>query len=202
MADRRVEPPGGPDDPVESDAARWDRRYEGFTPSADIDPPPILRLVAEHVSPATSALDLASGFGDGGLFLAQLGARVTCVDVSSVALAAIAARARSHGVPIRTERVDLLTETLPIGPWDLASCVHFLDRKMLSHIPGVLAPRGLLVAAIATTVNLERHARPSARFLLQPDELPDLIPRLDIVHHDETWRSNGSHEAWVVARKP
>jgi len=53
-----------------------------------------------------------------------------------------------------------------------------------------------------TTTNLERHERPSSRFLLDPGELPDLVPDLEVVEFTEAWRSNNAHEAWLVATAP
>jgi hypothetical protein len=64
-----------------------------------------------------------------------------------------------------------------------------------------LAPGGLLVVEIATRRNLERHASPSERFLVDEGELPGLVPTLDLLLHDEDWRPSGRHEARLVARR-
>ena len=77
--------------------------------------------------------------------------------------------------------------------------MHYLDRDLLPRLGDTLSKGGLLVVAVATTTNLERHDRPSSRFLLEPDELPTLVPNLNIIEHNETWRANGSYEAWLIA---
>ena len=34
------------------------------------------------------------------------------------------------------------------------------------------------------------------------DELPALVPGLEVLHHCEAWRANNRHEAHLVARRP
>lgn len=149
-------------------------------------------------------LDVASGWGDAGLFLATRGAVVTLTDVSSVALDAAAKRAQDLAVDVTTTVADLTSEPVPASTapdrrWDAIVCTHYLDRELLPQLGEALAPGGQLVCAIATTTNLERHERPSARFLLEPSELPTLVPELHIVHASEDWRANGVNEAWLIA---
>jgi len=149
-------------------------------------------------------LDIACGFGQDGLSLAQTGAAVHFLDVSPVVLAHVEARATALGLDVETTAFDTTADSLPPGPWDLVSCVHYLDRDLLTRIGSVVAPNGRVAVAIATTTNLERHERPSQRFLLDPEELPHLIEQdgtLKVVHFDEAWRANGAHEAWVVAAR-
>ncbi len=50
--------------------------------------------------------------------------------------------------------------------------------------------------------NLERHAKPPAEFLVEENELRTLATGLDVVHYGESWRSDGRHEALLVARRP
>jgi tellurite methyltransferase len=182
-----------------SDAERWNGRYSEGTAPNSITPPEIVasHLAALHVG--ARALDVACGWGDAGLFLATRGAAVTLVDVSSEAIAAVEARAEATGAPVETLVSDLTLDPAPTGPWDAITCVHYLDRGLLPRLGNVLSKGGLLVVAVATTTNLERHERPSSRFLLEPDELPTLVPDLKVIDHSETWRANGSHEAWLIA---
>jgi hypothetical protein len=49
--------------------------------------------------------------------------------------------------------------------------------------------------------NLERHARPSARFLVEPNELLRLVAPLEIVAYREGWLDDRSL-ARVLARRP
>ena len=70
-----------------------------------------------------------------------------------------------------------------------------------SVIPHLLVPGGWLVCELPTRKNLERHARPSARWLLDEGELARLVMGLEIVRLEEGWSAAGRHEARVVARK-
>ncbi len=53
-----------------------------------------------------------------------------------------------------------------------------------------LAPGGVLACEIATVQNLERHAKPSRRFLLELGELPRLCAPLEVVHYTEGWQGD------------
>lgn len=181
-----------------SDAERWDARYSNGEPPAALRPPELVEIALETLPLEARVLDVACGWGDAGLWLASRGAAVTLADVSVVALSAAAERAQTLGVEVETITTDLATEPVPTGPWDAITCVHYLDRELLPRLAAELSPTGKLVIAIATTINLERHSRPSARFLLEPDELATLIPGHVAVHHDEAWRTNDAHEAWAV----
>ena len=184
---------------MESDAERWNARYSASGAPEQLQPPEVVTAHLGDLAHGAAVLDAASGWGDAGLFLAQHGAAVTFADVSSVALLTVVDRAQALGVHATTIAVDLSTSTVPIGPWDAIVCIHYLDRGLLPRLGDALAPGGRLVCSIATTTNLERHERPSARFLLEPGELQTLVPDLDVIHASEAWRANGVHEAWLVA---
>lgn len=187
-----------------SDADRWDARYRDADAPEELRPP---QIVTEHLGdlgPGSSVLDVACGWGDAGLFLATWGAAVTLADVSSVALQAAAKRAQQLEVEVTTTVADLTVVPAPASPsadggWDAIICTHYLDRQLIPRLGDALGPGGRLVCAIATTTNLERHERPSARFLLDPGELATLVPELRFAHASEDWRANGVHEAWLVA---
>ena len=187
-----------------SDAERWDERYRAATAPSAVSPHPIVDLAVELLGGVPARmLDVACGFGNDGLSMAQRGSDVCLADVSSVALEHVRQRAHDLDVRVQTEVLDTANDDLPVGPWEMVSCIRYLDRDLLGRIGEVLSPGGVVVVAIATTTNLERHERPSARFLVSPDELSTLLDgaNLDVVHHDEAWRANGAHEAWVIARR-
>lgn len=183
-----------------SDADRWDNRYNASQQPDGVHPPEILTSEFVEIAPGMRMLDVACGWGDAGLYCAQRGADVTFVDVSSVVLNAVVERARALTLNVSTHAKDLTSDGIPEGPWDLITCNHYLDRQLLPRLIEALHPDGSLACAIATTTNLERHERPSARFLLDVDEIPNLVPNAEVVHHSEQWRANGVHEAWLVAR--
>lgn len=185
-----------------SAAEHWDARYETGTVPPTIVPPEIVTAHLGNIGSGSNALDVASGWGDGGLYLASQGAAVTFVDVSSVALTTVVDRAATIGADVTTLATDLTVAAVPGGPWDAITVVHYLDRELLPRLGATLARAGRLAVAVATVTNLERHDRPSARFLLDRDELPALLPNLEVLHFSEDWRANGVHEAWLVASPP
>ncbi len=181
-----------------SDGEKWDERYRNATPPHGVAAPEIVSAHLGDLGTGNRVLDVACGFGDAGLWLAGRGADVTFADVSAVALAAVRERADQLAASITTTVVDLETEPVPAGPWDAITNIHYLDRDLLARLTAELSSTGRLVVAIATTTNLERHERPSARFLLDPDELPTLLPEAHVLHFSEAWRANDVHEAWGV----
>lgn len=191
-----------PTNPTSTDADKWNARYETSPRPAHITAPDIMLNEFVEVTPRSTVLDVACGWGDAGLHCARLGAEVTLVDVSQVAIEAVEERATSLNLTITTAVIDLSVDPIPTGPWDLITCNHYLHRTLLADLVEALSPGGHLMCAIATTTNLERHDRPSARFLLDAGELPTLVPNANVVHHSEQWRTNGVHEAWLVASRP
>ncbi|MEV6832006.1 class I SAM-dependent methyltransferase [Amycolatopsis sp. NPDC051102] len=129
----------------------WDGHHTAHRP--DGEPRPNVRLV-EVVSALDPgrALDLGSGAGGDALWLARRGWRVTAADISAVALAGLARRARDLGLGDRItgERHDLAA-TFPAGPFDLVSA-HYLHTsfplprdQVLRQAADALAPGGRLL---------------------------------------------------------
>ena len=190
---------------MKSDSERWDDRYRQASPPTVLTPHAVVVEAAEAMIAGNNAVDIACGWGDSGLWLASQGAVVTCLDVSAIALEHVDRRAAEMDVPVTTRQYDTARSGAPVGPWDFIACVHYLDRDMLATLWSEVGPGGTVAIAIATTTNLERHDRPSARFLLEPGELADLVigsaDDAIPVQSDETWRNNGVHEAWLIARR-
>ena len=182
----------------------WDRRWaERGLPT---QPPAELLLAWRDQLPRTGrALDVAAGNGTQSLWLAAHGLDVTATDASAVGLSLAQEAAQQRGLPLRTHRADLEAEGLPaalVGPWDVITCIHYLQVELFEALRAALAPGGLLLFAQPSVHNLARHDRPSRRFLLDPDRLPQLAGSLEVLCCDAAWRTSGRHEAWLVARRP
>lgn len=181
------------------DRQRWDERHR--TARVQADAPHGLMLRAARWMPGEGrAVDLAGGRGQNACILARRGLETTLCDISGEALGHARRLAEQRGLDLHLTQLDLETQ-LPAGPFAVVSCINYLDRAMLQDLPDILAPGGLIVLAVATRINLERHERPSARWLLLPGEAPSLFVDMDLLLHEEMWRENGRHEAWVVAQK-
>lgn len=184
---------------AEGDRERWNEKWSGRGVGT-AHGSSLLELIGDRLPTRGRALDIGGGGAADSLELARAGLDVTVVDVSDIGLAAARAQAEAEGLTVHTVRADLDTDPLPDGPWDLVAIGNFLDRDLLARVGEALSPTGLLAVVIATVTNLERHERPSRRFLVDTGELPTLIGDLHVLEHSEAWRSNGRHEAHLLAR--
>lgn len=201
-----------------SDAERWDEKYRSIADSAPSDPaaravaPPRAAVVelAEHLPPAGAAIDVAGGRGNTALWLAERGLDVTLSDVSQVALGHAAASATEHGLTLATEHRDVEADGID-GQWDLIVVTYFLNRTLLHNMGRHLTVGGSLLFVQPTVTNLERHAKPSRRFLLADGEVHTVAAammsvaardgrKLEIRHVSETWRDE-THEARLVVSR-
>jgi len=190
---------------ADTDRTRWDARYRALVPPDVGGPAPFLVslddiLPRPRKGPRPRALDVAGGAGRNAIWLARRGLDVTLVDISTVGLELARAAAVASAVTLRLLQLDLETAPLPPGPFDLVVSIDFLQRPLFAAFPAALASGGLLVAAQPTRRNLERHARPSARFLLEEGELRSLARGLEVMRYAEGWFDD-RHEARLVARK-
>jgi SAM-dependent methyltransferase len=181
------------------DLDKWQAIYtRGGGPPAD--PSPAFLALERWLPRQGRALDIASGAGRHAVWLARRGLDVTAVDIAPAGLDRAHRSAAEQGVTIQTEARDLLCDPLPQGPWDLIVQHHFLYRPLFETFHRHLAPGGRLVIVHPTRKNLERHARPSARWLLDDGELHH-VPGLRTLHHHEDWNAAGRHEvSWVGER--
>jgi tellurite methyltransferase len=138
-----------------SDRDHWNRRYtERPWPT---DASPWLVKNAEFFATPGRALDIAGGTGRNAIWLASRRWDVTITDVSDVAIGFAAARARSCDVTLATLEMDLAECELPGGPWDVIMVFHYLDRALISGLPRLLRPGGLVIGSLGTIRNLERN---------------------------------------------
>ncbi|MFT3768254.1 MAG: class I SAM-dependent methyltransferase [Minicystis sp.] len=185
----------------EADRIKWDARWSER--GADPGEPSLLLTAISDLIPARGrALDVGGGSGRHALWLARRGLDVTVADISKVALSVARDAAARDGLAIHTTALDLERDPLPGGPWDLVLAFHYFERALLPAMAAALAPGGVLVVVQPTRSNLQRHAHPSARFLLDDGELARLVPAgLTVVRCEEGWLAEGRHEAMVVARR-
>lgn len=180
---------------------RWDATYRERGPIARA-PSAVLTALSPWLPVRGRALDVGGGDGRHASWLAERGLDVTIVDVSPVGLAHARALAATAGRDVATVAADLDVDPLPAGPWDVIVQFHYLNRALFPAYRDALAPGGVLVAVHPTRRNLERHPRPSARFLVGEGELAGLADGLVVVHATEGWTIEERHEAVIVARKP
>ena len=179
----------------------WNERYRRRGPTA-LPPSPYLVSLASRLPAGGQALDVGGGSGRNACWLAAQGFDVTVVDIAEEGLALARAAAQALGLSLTTVQRDLERDGLPDGAWDVIVCMHFLHRPLFPQWAAVLRPGGVLVFEQPTRSNLERHAKPSARFLLEDGELPHLVHGLVVLDLQEGWNETGRHEARLLARRP
>ncbi len=185
----------------EAERVEWETRHRERGAGLS-EPEPFILSSVSRLGPPGTACDLAGGTGRHTLWLAAQGWATTLIDIAPSALEVAAALAKESGLAISTAEHDLDAGMPSTGPFDLAVIHHYLNRRLLSEVESILAPGGHLVMAHPTLINLERHDRPSRRYLLEPGELPSLLSSLEIASYFEGWTTQGRHEARVVAWRP
>jgi 2-polyprenyl-3-methyl-5-hydroxy-6-metoxy-1,4-benzoquinol methylase len=188
----------------EDDRAKWDSRYSKTAPSSEPSPWLLswLERGFENIIPKSGrVLDVAGGAGRNAIWFAQRGYDVTLIDISPVAIELAEQRAKEAGVTLTARVMDLENEALPDGPWDIIVQMHYLERGLFSQYMTTLAPAGLLFVEHPTRTNLKRHEKPSAKYLLEDGELPELCEEFVMVTYGEGWNEAGKYEARLVARR-
>jgi SAM-dependent methyltransferase len=187
------------------DRERWDRRFATVGPG--VPGPPAALVGREDLvpggdatqrsstgRPAGRALDLACGRGTVAVWLAACGLTTTAVDVSPEALRLTDELAAAHGVAVRTVDADL-DDGLPsavAGPVDVVVCQRFRDPALYPVLPRLLAPGGLLVVSVLSTVG-----DAGGSYRAEAGELCAAFGHLEVLVDEE-----GHGEAHLVARMP
>ena len=185
----------------QADRDKWNRKYQNAQVYGS-QPSPLIVAQKDHLPSCGEAIDVAGGQGSHAIWLSQQGLTVTLADISDVALEQAAEQASQLKIALKTCLIDLEQEPFPIGPWDVILSNLYLHRPLFAALKTSLAPGGILIVLQPTKANLLRHQRPPERYLLEEDELPDLVNGLEILHYQQGWSVSGRHDALVVAKKP
>jgi SAM-dependent methyltransferase len=163
------------------DSKDWDQRYRTkdlvWTANAN-------RFVVAEVSglPPGRAIDVAAGEARNAVWLAEQGWDATAVDFSAVAMEKAAALAQSRGVTVTTAVVDVVTEPLPGGSYDLVLVAYLQlppDERAaaVTHCVDALAPGGTYLAVAHDASNLDGgYGGPQdPGVLASPEEIAGLL---------------------------
>lgn len=155
-----------------------------------------------HLGPL---VDIACGNGRHALAAAKAGLPTLAIDRNAERLAGLKLRSSREALPVLPLRWDLET---PLGvPLARRRCgavlvFRFLYRPLAPALAELLAPGGILLYETFTTGQLELGTGPrNPSFLLEPGELPELFPELEIVSFQEG-RSGDAVTARLLARQP
>jgi SAM-dependent methyltransferase len=149
-----------------------------------------------------TVLDVACGQGRHAILFASAGFEVLGVDHDDSKVAALHTAAQRAGIALRTEVLDLEQERVDLGneAYDVIVVVHYLHRPLFPRILDALRPGGILLYETFTVDQAQRGRPTNPEFLLEHDELPQLVAPLEVLR-----QRDGDFEdrcvAAVAARK-
>lgn len=158
----------------------WEDHYRGVSPKSSGRPSLVLTQVVEKRHPG-HALDLGCAKGDDAVWLANLGWRVTAVDISGTVLGYAKANAEGAGVAdqITFARHDL-GRSFPPGEFDLVTAlflhspVEFPRVQVLRQAAAAVSRGGLLLIAAHGSAAPWSWSGPDTVFPPAEDILHDL----------------------------
>jgi tellurite methyltransferase len=172
-----------------SDRERWNQRYSERGLEAFPDRPSEWLVENRELvlgAGGRHALDVACGSGRNSRYLAELGFAVDAVDVSDVAVAALQAAAAERGLAVDARRMDLETEPLPVGRYDVIVQMNYLQRDLFAALASALTPGGIiLVETVARAHVDELGNRFDPHFVLGDNELLHAFGDLLVRHYRE-----------------
>jgi 2-polyprenyl-3-methyl-5-hydroxy-6-metoxy-1,4-benzoquinol methylase len=161
-----------------------------------------------EAQPKGKALDVACGNGRNSMFLATLGFEVDAVDISDVAINWLSRQLDDQQLRINAVWADLTTYRFPESAYDVVVNVKYLERSIARQLARSLRPGGLLLFESFTRTAASGSGTPmNPRVTLEPGELRDAFPELDVLDYREqaAVRVGGQHKrdvARLVARRP
>ena len=170
------------------DRVRWDAIYADRSRQPFPPPDPLLLSYTPHVpeSQERRALDLASGLGQNGLWLAAPGYTADLMDISRVALSRarmeLAARNLRNVNLLQMDVDDLLLED---QAYDLICVFRYLKRSIIPTIRAAVAPQGRVVYESYNIRYLEQVPDFNTAFLLNLGELLGMFQGWKIIHYVE-----------------
>ena len=173
----------------EDQRARWDIKYEQGLPSLTEPDPFFISAYERFVTPSIpkpgAALDLAGGLGRHALWLASRQWRVTVVELSDVAIGKLSHAARELNVIVDLFAGDAAKYKFELARFDLIVLFYHLDRSLFPKIVFALKPGGLLICKMSLRWDPGERVTTVMTDPLHRNELPSLVPELDILHHQE-----------------
>ena len=183
------------------DRIRWDSIYRERIDNRDFpDPDPLLFQFTPPLrdGETATALDIAAGFGQNGLWLAAQGYTVDLIDVSRVALLHAKAEAAERGLSnANFIQNDLDSAKFEPESYDVVCVFRFLSRDLMPQIRAAVRPGGRVIYKTFNTRYLETKPETNPNFLLGIGELAGFFGDWRILHSAEI-----DQMSRIVAIKP
>lgn len=182
------------------DRIRWDGIFRQRTNQPYPPPDPLL---LQYAPPPPSdddprALDLAAGFGQNGLWLAQEGYTVDIIDISRIALR----RALSEQTMRNLRNVNLLQMDvddlrLDAKRYDVVCVFRYLKRHLFPLLKRSIKPGGRIIYSTFNVDYLDVVPQFNKKFLLDLGELEGYFSDWQLVYSEDV-----GHVSHLVAIKP
>jgi SAM-dependent methyltransferase len=165
----------------------WDSHYRQQRGTRDYpSPDPIL---FEHVPPLLEprvyrALDLACGYAQNAIWIAQQGYRTDAMDISRVALAVAQVRAAKANVKhLNLLPVDLDETDLHPQYYDVAVVFRFIKRGLMPMLRACVRPGGRVIYQAPNTQYLHQAPDYDPEQLFRVGELIGYFADWDVLHN-------------------
>lgn len=181
------------------DRLRWDDIYRGKpTDEPYPKPDPLLFEFTPLVTGEARALDLASGLGQNGLWLAAQGYIVDLIDISRVALLRAQSEMGKRGLRnVNLYPSDLDSHDFTGTAYQIVCVFRYLNRDIFPKLRNCIAPGGRIIYETFNQRHLEMNPDFNPNYVLTPGELAGYFADWKIVHHLEA-----KHITQLVAIKP
>ncbi|MDO4640952.1 MAG: class I SAM-dependent methyltransferase [Neisseria sp.] len=129
---------------------KWDERYATEEFIFGTEPNVLLREVLHHLPKHGRALDVATGEGRNGVFLAEQGLETTGIDLSEIGLQKARRLAQIKGVPFKAEQHDIAEYPFIPAHYAVICSIfcHFIEplrTQICQRIVTALEPGGMFV---------------------------------------------------------
>ncbi|MDX2163675.1 MAG: class I SAM-dependent methyltransferase [bacterium] len=189
------------------DRLYWDTVYREALGVLDTYPPPDPLLFMYSPPPRPndpeppSALDLACGLGQNGLWLASQGYTVDLVDISRVALIAAQAEAAARGLRsvnfLQVDFDDASAAKLRPFAYDLVCATRYFKRDLITQVRAAVKPGGRIIYETWNVNYLTIEPELARDQLVEIGELSGIFADWNLLRHTD----NGVMSQ-VVAIKP
>ena len=127
---------------------KWDEHYQTEEYIFGTEPNEFIARIQTYLPTSGRALDLATGEGRNGIFLARHGLETEGVDLSQVGLRKAQALAHRYQVPFTTRLANIAEMTMPTAHSAVITSVfcHFMEperTQIMQRIVNALQPGGL-----------------------------------------------------------
>lgn len=182
------------------DRVRWDAYYREYKNHPFPNPDPLLLQWTPIVPEGQPrrGLDVASGLGQNGLWMAEQGYITDLIDISRVALSRARAEATHRNIRnVNLLQLDFDDYELDEEVYDLVCVFRYLERRLLDQIKASVLPGGRLVYETFNVRYLELVSGFNPLYLFELGELKALFRDWTVLYH-----SDDTHVSQIVAVKP